>query len=726
MKQITLQTKLSDSFRIGEKQKKALGRLGIETVKDLLYYFPVKYSKVTQVKNISGLQAGEEVTLYGTLSGLKTRKTFRGRVPVSEAKLKDLSGEKIKVMWFHQPFIAKMFQEDKLVKLTGKISDGKYGISIVNPEIEKIDEIPEEIENNLFKDKTDKTEIFGFPIYRETRGITSKWIYHTIRKIFQSDFLENLEDHIPEEILKKYNLPGLKTALVWLHSPKREKDAQSAEKRFAFEEIFLIQVRNQMYRDAYEANFSYKLHEDKKEMAKFINRFPFTPTAAQSKAITDILGDITSEKPMMRLIEGDVGSGKTFVAAVASHSVINNQPNGNEQGFGNLQVGYMAPTEVLAKQLFENFIKYFEGTGIQIGLITGKECRKFPSKVDHGEWTQISKNQLLKWVANGEIPIVIGTHTLIQKTVKFRDLALVIIDEQHRFGTNQRMKLTKKDDRVPHYLSMTATPIPRTLTLTIYGDLDLTIIDELPKDRKRVKTEIIEEKEREKAYKKIKVELKAGRQAYVICPRIEEADPAKENALNVKSVKEEAKRLKEKIFPNYKIDILHSRLNKTEKDKVMERFENGKTNILVSTSVIEVGVNIPNATVIIIEGAERFGLAQLHQLRGRVQRSDKQSYCFLFTDSENEKTVGRLEALEKTTNGFELSEMDLRLRGGGDLAGQKQWGLTDLAMRAIANIKLAEIARNEAKELLKNKKNLKKHKQLNKWLEDNDYTIHLE
>jgi ATP-dependent DNA helicase RecG len=363
----------------------------------------------------------------------------------------------------------------------------------------------------------------------------------------------------------------------------------------------------------------------------------------------------------------------------------------------------MCPTEILATQHFESFIKYFVGTGMNIGLITGSGCRKFPSKVNPGGWTDISRTQFLKWVASGEIPIVIGTHALIQKSVKWKHLAYVIIDEQHRFGAKQRAKLVQKEadaTRAPHVLSMTATPIPRTLALTLYGDLDLTLLDQMPRGRKPVITEIVPLGRREAVYEKIREELKAGRQLYVICPRIDEPDPTKENALNLKSVKEEATRLQEKVFQEYMVDILHSKMKPSEKDDVMELFAMGDTNILVATSVVEVGVNVPNATIIIIEGAERFGLAQLHQLRGRVIRGTHQAYCYLFSDTKTQKTFERLKALTTAKNGFELSEMDLNLRGAGELGGGKQWGISDIGMEAIKNIKMVEAAREEAKRVL--------------------------
>jgi ATP-dependent DNA helicase RecG len=360
----------------------------------------------------------------------------------------------------------------------------------------------------------------------------------------------------------------------------------------------------------------------------------------------------------------------------------------------------MAPTEILAKQHFESFIKYFEQFPINIGLITGSGCYKFPSKVRRGAATTISRTQLLKWVANGEIPVVIGTHALIQKSVAFKHLALVIIDEQHRFGTNQRKKLARKELRLPHLLSMTATPIPRTLALTVYGDLDLTLLDEMPPGRKPIITELVKPNERAKAYEKMHEQLAAGRQAYVICPRIDEPDPDKAFALMAKSVTAEAKRLKKDIFPDYSIEILHSKMKPADKDAVMQKFAAHEIDILVATSVVEVGVNVPNATMIFIEGAERFGLAQLHQLRGRVVRSNHQAYCFVCPESRGESTLARLKSLITAKNGFELAEQDLLQRGPGQLAGGKQWGISDVGMEALKNLKLVEAARAEATALI--------------------------
>jgi ATP-dependent DNA helicase RecG len=373
-----------------------------------------------------------------------------------------------------------------------------------------------------------------------------------------------------------------------------------------------------------------------------------------------------------------------------------------KQTFGSLQVAYMAPTEILATQHFESFIEYFRHTGISIALITGSGCRKFPTKVASSRtpWTTISRAQLQKWIANGEIPIVIGTHALIQKSLVFKHLALAIIDEQHRFGLNQRKQIAKKDQHFPHLLSMTATPIPRTLALTIYGDLDLSLLDEMPAGRRQIVTDVVLPNKRQDTYEHIRTLLKEGRQAYVICPRIDEPDPAMAKAVIAKSVIAEAKRLQKEVFPEYRIGVVHSKMTKEKKESVMEAFYAHEIDILVATSVVEVGVNVPNATSIIIEGAERFGLAQLHQLRGRVMRSSYQPYCYLFADAKSEKTQERMNVFIKAKNGFELAEYDLSLRGTGELTGLKQWGISDIGMEALRNTKLVEAAQRSAKALI--------------------------
>lgn len=697
---MNLSSNITDEIRTIEPQKKALKRLKIETIKELLYHFPTRYGDTAKINQVINLEKGQDVTLFGHLEKLKTGKTFKGRMSKAEGVFIDDTGE-IRVLWFNQPYIAKMIGEGKPIQLTGKVSEHNDKLTLNNPKVEIVSKLPTAVGDSLFGPGSDEYTLY--PVYPESKGITSNWIYHAIQKVFKSGILDEIVDPIPEEILNKYNLPTLKTALVWIHSPKKESDAMAARKRFAFEEIFFIQLKNQLEKKRRDNKKSFKIDPDQKSVKEFVKRFPFKLTDSQNHAIGDILKDFKSPGPMARLLEGDVGSGKTAVAAATVYATTITRPN-KDQDFGHLQTAYMVPTEILAKQHFENFISFFEHMHINIALITGSGCYKFPSKVNPKEFTKISRAQLLKWVENGEIPILIGTHSLIQKTVKFQNLAYVIIDEQHRFGTLQRQTLARKDDFAPHLLSMTATPIPRTLALTIYGDLDLTLLDQMPTGRKPVITELVLPNERDTTYEKISKEIKAGRQLYVICPRIDEPDPNKENTLNVKSVKAEAARLKKDVFPNQTIDILHSKMKPDEKESVMKKFEEGKTDILVSTSVVEVGVNVPNATVIIIEGAERFGLSQLHQLRGRVIRSNHQAYCYIFADTKSQVSIDRLKALKTAKNGFELSEFDLKFRGAGELYGKKQWGVSDLGMEAIKNIKMVEAARNEAQEIAAAKK----------------------
>jgi len=703
---------LSSCFRILPIQASALKRLGIISVRDLLYHFPARYGDTAQVTSISNLRKGDTAVIFGRISGLKTSRAFRKKIPMAEAVVEDETG-KIKIVWFYQAYLAKMIMEDSNVRVEGKVPERNGELYFSNPRIENAPDLFTQTKAHSL-----------YPVYPETRGITSNWIYHKIQSIFASGILSEIQDPVPEFILKTYKLPDLKTSLIYIHTPKKEAHAQIARKRFAFEEIFLIQLERQKARHLFKENNAFVIEKSEEEIEQFVQRFPFTITSAQRRAIEHILADFKNGHPMSRLLEGDVGSGKTAVAAVAVYATATSKPKG--QNFGTLQSAYMAPTEILAQQHFESFIKYFSHLPINVALITGSGCRKFPSKVHPDGWTNISRTQLLKWVASGEIAVLLGTHALIQKSVTFKNLALVIIDEQHRFGTTQRQKLAKKDGKTPHLLSMAATPIPRTLALTLYGDLDLSLLDEMPAGRKKIITEIITPEKRKAAYEEIRRELKAGRQLYVICPRIDEPDPTKELAIQTKSVKEEAKRLKKEVFPEYEIGILHSKMKPAEKERVMLDFKDKKIDILVATSVVEVGVNVENASLIVIEGAERFGLAQLHQLRGRVIRSTHQAYAYIFTESKSEKSRDRIKALITAQNGFELAEFDLAQRGAGELSGAKQWGISDLGMEAIKNIKMVEAARAEATKIIENDPALSKFPLLKERLEFTTTKIHFE
>ena len=720
------ETKLETITRIDEIHRASLKRLGITTIRDALYHFPARYTDITRIKLIRDLVPDETATIYGTLHKLKTEKGFHSKMPMAKATIEDLSGS-ISIIWFRQAYMAKMLHEGMTVQLTGRVKEDSRGLSIVNPEVEEKNVLPIDVSESLFAGDT--TGVFGYPVYPETRGLSSKFFYHLIQKLIKLGALDTISDPLPDDIRKKYKLPTLTTALHAIHAPRNARDAEAARKRLSFDEVFFIQLARAQDRAKTEGEKSYQIKITDEVLKRFTSRFPFPLTHGQTGAIDAIISDLQKSHPMARLLEGDVGSGKTAIAATISYATVMTRPlkpvsNGfgrspqsgdvaiERQDFGNVQVAYMAPTEILATQLFEQFITYFGHLPLQIGLITGSGCKKFPSKIKPTEATDISRPQLLKWVKNGEIAILIGTHALIQKSVDFKHLGLVIIDEQHRFGTGQRSKLARKEGFTPHYLSMTATPIPRTLALTIYGDLDLSVLDEMPVGRKPIATKLIVPGKRDECYDEVHRELVAGRQAYVICPRIDEPDPDKELALVVKSVSAEAERLKREVFPDARIGILHSKMTKDKKDDMMEAFLAHDIDILVATSVVEVGVNVPNATCIIIEGAERFGLAQLHQLRGRVIRSNHQAYCYLFAEAKSKKTADRMKALVTAKSGFELAELDLALRGAGELGGGKQWGISDIGMEAIRNIKMVEAARTAARELVTEDETLLKYPDL--------------
>ncbi len=685
-------TTVKSLWRLNPEQDAALSRLHISTVQDILFHYPSRYEEPGQVKHIADCAPLEHVSLTGTITKSVARKAFRKKTPLGEATLDDGTGT-LTLIWFHQPYMAKKFGVGSPVQVRGQIRERNKSLSIINPDIEFFTQ--------------ESMPLLGgaqslVPLYPTSAGISSQWFAYHINELLSRGVHEAFSDPLPEELRVRYKLPSLSASLFYIHAPKRLQDAVAAQKRFAFEEVFYLNLARLRDRSVYQECGSYMISSEKHQTREFVERFPFSLTRSQTKAIDAILADIARKNPMMRLLEGDVGSGKTAVAAVAAYATV-------QAGY---KVAYMTPTEILSRQHFESFIRYFAYLGIQVGLITGSECRKFPSKINQEEHTHISRAQLLKWVANGEIPILVGTHALIQKSVVWKALGLAIIDEQHRFGISQRYALARgknaehtpnnAEKSVPHLLTMTATPIPRTLALTIYGDLDLTLLDDMPPGRKPVITEIVSEKERERAYERMREEITSGRQVFVICPRIDEPDPEKELALEAKSAKSEAIRLQTDIFPDYEVGLVHGKLKPQEKERVMSAFTEGSIHILVSTSVVEVGVNIPNATVIVIEGAERFGLAQIHQLRGRVARSTHQSYCFLFLGTKSGASATRLKAVVNAKNGFELAEKDLQIRGAGALSGSAQSGISDIGMEALKNLKMVEAARTEAAKIIDN------------------------
>lgn len=748
-----LTSNINECFRLVPSQKSALRKLGIETIGDMLRHLPVRYDRAGGESAIIGAEHGASVTILGTISKLETRRSWKRKIPVGEAVLTDNTGS-IPIRWFHQPYMVKKFSEGMFVKAVGIISGTAGKTYLANPHTE----VADPLEEGIFKDTSSKTNDSSLPelfaVYPESSGITSLWFRHAIEKVLTSGILKSIEDPIPLQVRKQYHLPDLATALVWIHKPEKESQATVARKRFAFEEIFTIQIIRAIERLENDEQPSLQVKDGEGYTKKFLATIHFPPTGAQHRAIDEIVKDMRRNHPMARLLEGDVGSGKTLVAAASAYAVVNSRPPSRESG--TLQVAYMAPTEILAMQHFQSFIEYFKELPINIGLITGSGCKKFPSKVSRESATNISRAQLLKWVANGEIAMLIGTHAIIQESVKFQHLALAIVDEQHRFGTAQRRALAQKNTTeraghaeispedcssvassagrnfgmsrapTPHFLSMTATPIPRTLALTIYGDLDLSVLDELPPGRAMITTKILKPKERQIAYESIHEQLRQGHQAYVICPRIEEPDPAKLNALQAKSAKAEAKRLQVEIFADYNVGLLHGAMKPSEKDAVMKDFEAHKIDVLVATSVVEVGINVPNATAILIEGAERFGLAQLHQLRGRIMRSSSPPVCFLLSESSSEISFKRLRALEKTNSGFVLAEADLASRGMGDLFGRRQWGISDIGMEALQNQRLIMVARTSAQSLVSDDPTLAKHSALQKRIAQMSERVHRE
>lgn len=677
---MNLSDQITDHFpRLTTKQKTALQKLHLTTINDLVNHFPYRYEEPGSFKRIDELVTGEQVRIWGKVKKIDFEKTWKKRMNIAYATVEDQTGS-IEMVWFRQPYIARMLPEGSCAIFSGTVGTRKGKAYIANP-------LYEIVPCSIVPEFTVPSTGSLMPLYSGSFGVSSLWFHKALQKILPQI---ELPETLPEYILERYHLPSRDTAVRIMHAPRDPAHTEAARKRFAFEEVFSIQLARMIQKESIKSAPSFALPRAEEYKKEFIDILPFRMTEAQLKSVDDIIKDFSSGTPMNRLLEGDVGSGKTAVAAAAAYIVA-------RHGF---QAAYMAPTEILARQHFEGFAHLFAHTArIKMGLLTSSYSEKFPSKINRGLATHVSRAQLLKWTKEGESSILIGTHAVIQKHVAFKHLALAMVDEQHRFGVGQRSKLLKKDTRLPHFLSMSATPIPRTLALSIYADLDVSIIDQLPKGRKAIDTKIAKPSERSKVYEFVRARIEAGDQAFVICPRIQEPDKDA-GGLEMKSVLEEAKKLKASVFADFEIGIMHGKLSPTEKDEVMKKFKNGDTHILVSTSVVEVGVDVPNATVMMIEGADRFGLAQLHQFRGRVGRGDKQSYCFILTDKASQANLERLKALTKAKNGFELAEYDLMFRGAGELSGGRQWGISDIGMEALKNIKMVEAARTEARAII--------------------------
>ncbi|MBP6855628.1 MAG: ATP-dependent DNA helicase RecG [Candidatus Pacebacteria bacterium] len=690
---ISLSTPLTQVKGIGLVGAR-LAKLGLATIKDVLYYFPFRYQDFSTLSTIADLKDGNVATVCGTVEKVSVYRTPRKKMWIVQVVVRDETGL-LFITWFNQKFIAGTLKQGMEINVAGKaIAEGKK-MTMQSPTYEIISQ-----KNTTGSRHTGRL----VPIYSETPGITSRGIRFALSKIMP--LVKDIPEFLPDDIVESNSLLSLSDALQKIHFPTSIEEAQTAQHRFAFQDLFLLQLVHGMERARLTRQPAHSFAYDPGDIKKRLDTLPFELTLSQKKALVEILDDLKKPYPTNRLLQGDVGSGKTIVAALAALVVV-------QQG---KQVVFMAPTEVLAAQHYATFKKFFKDVSNGVALMTASQAAVF---FGDGLESQQSKKEVLSEIKKGEIAIIIGTHSVIQKHVEFNDVAFVVIDEQHRFGVSQRFLLSRASAlMLPHLLSMSATPIPRTLALTVFGDLNLSIINELPKNRKGIITKIVPPTQRNDAYEFIRKHIRSGHQAFVICPRIDQTQIEADKTLGadtlfsypnvstshsrasvaweVKSVVQEYEKLSQKVFPDLRVGMLHGRLKAKEKQDIMRRFQEGVVDILISTSVVEVGVDVPNATIMMIEGSEHFGLSQLYQFRGRVGRSDHQSYCFLFTDIQSATTHERMKAVVNAKSGFELAEIDLKLRGPGQFLGQEQTGLPDLAMKAIQNPLLVQKARSAA------------------------------
>ncbi len=692
--------------KVGAVTAKKLKRLGIEKAGDLLYWFPFRYEDYRKILPIKDLADGVEATIRGRVEMIANRRSFRSRKNITEALVHDDSGS-IRVTWFNQPFIIKNIKAGEVIFLSGKIKSDMLGARLLSPMYEK----------ETKKETTHTARLV--PIYPSTGGLTQKQIRYLISQVLP--IAESVKDWMPSEIIKRFSLIPISSALLGIHFPKNESELKKSTERLKFDELFLIQLRAQIARKKQKKEKAPAIVFHEQEIKKFVGSLPFALTVTQKISAWEILRDLEKNNPMNRLLSGDVGSGKTIVATISLLNVI----------LSGYQGVLLAPTEILARQHFDT-ISGLLGDKLKIALLTRSQYFLAGHSSPRGDDTAelFSKKQIIEEISEGKVDIVIGTHALLSEKVRFKDIGLIIVDEQHRFGVNQRKAIKDKTKEISaHYLSMTATPIPRSLALTIYGDLDLSIINEMPVGRKPIITRLVEPKNRAKAYEFIRGQIKNGRQAFVVCPLIEDTNET-ENILpglsfneEKKTVMKEYEKLVKEIFPDLVVGFIHGKLKPPEKELAMKKFKNNEINILISTSVVEVGVNIPNASVMMIEGAERFGMAQLHQFRGRVGRSIYQSYCLLFTESKSEKVSDRLQYFEKNIDGFKLAEKDLETRGPGEVYGIRQSGLMNLRLAKLTDQDIIKKSRQAAEQIALKADN---HSLLVSKLVDWEKTLHLE
>jgi ATP-dependent DNA helicase RecG len=660
---------------IGARSAELLARLGLYTIQDALYYYPRDYIDYARQLEIQDLVAGETVTLVATVKRCNCFTSPRNtKLTILDLQLRDRTGQ-IKVSRFYagnrysnrawQEQLKRQYAPGTRLAASGLVKEGKYGLTLDNPELEVLGEIITPLES----------DVVGriIPIYPLTEGVTADLVRKVIKAALPA--IRQLQDPFPDTLRSQYDLIPLPRAITQIHVPQDQHELTQARHRLVFDEFFYLQLGLLQRRQQQKATqASAVLPPNGVLIERFYNNvLPFQLTNAQQRVVNEILGDLQRPTPMNRLVQGDVGSGKTVVAVIALLSAI--------------QAGYqgtlMAPTEVLAEQHYHKFVTWFNALHLSVELLTGSTTTK-------------KRRQILSELETGELPLLVGTHALIENPVIFQRLGLVVIDEQHRFGVQQRARLQQKGDN-PHVLTMTATPIPRTLALTLHGDLDVSQIDELPPGRQPIQTTVVSSRDRLEVYTLIRREIVQGRQAYVIFPLVEESEK-----LDLRSAIEEHQRMQDSIFPELGVGLLHGRMNSQDKEQALQQFRDLKTQILVSTTVVEVGVDVPNATVMLIEHAERFGLSQLHQLRGRVGRGSAQSFCLLMSSSKSETARQRLKVLEQSQDGFFIAEMDLRFRGPGEVLGTRQSGLPDFALASLVeDQQVLELARQASENMIR-------------------------
>jgi ATP-dependent DNA helicase RecG len=670
-----LDAKLTVLQGVGPRHAETLAKLGLYTLGDVLYYYPRRYNDYSQLKPIKELFYGEQVTVIGTIQSVHTRPIRGGKASVIETIIGDGTGA-LRLSYFNQPWLANRFKQGDAISVSGKVDQYLGRLVMNSPDWESVE--VESLHTNRI-----------VPVYSLTERINQKWLRNLMRQVVEY-WAPTVPDALSESIRNSARIMPLGEALLQVHFPASQDKLKAARERLAFDEIFYLQMGVLRQKRDWKSVDARRFSVSDEWLGARLTGLPFTLTSAQQTALADIRVDLDSGKPMNRLIQGDVGSGKTVVAALAAAMITSNGAPPSETS----QAAIMAPTSILAEQHYRSFTNFF--TESDSKLPDSQEQAPAPQTIRllTGDTPEAEKEEIRAGLSNNTIKIIIGTHAVIEPNVQFADLQFVVIDEQHRFGVEQRAELRSKGTN-PHLLVMTATPIPRSLALTLYGDLDISVMNEMPAGRQPVNTYVLRPQERERAFTLLRGQIKDGKQAFIIYPLIEESEK-----IEARAAVDDYETLSKEVFPDLKLGLLHGRMRPAEKDDVMFKFRDKEYNILVSTTVVEVGVDVPNATVMLIEGADRFGLAQLHQLRGRVGRGSDQSYCLLIPTHEDATENERLQAMTESTDGFFLAEKDLQIRGPGEFLGTRQSGYaSSLRMASITDVKLIEKARTQAQKL---------------------------